>query len=308
VLAETREAVTTETPDGNGPSSPWPFAENIVKLAGLAYAFGFLIVVANTAKLGIPIIQVPEPVNVLIGAIPALLILFWNRYTRFLRSSFTEMNERVASMEARITSLSNQGQSDELWLRTLLELNRDYFDLIFDNLLLLLPMASFVHGALRAASKAAFKSQGARLLGLRRQSELLSRYTAVLLWGNKVSWLLRAVYRVTGTTLIIAGWFALYVWAVYPNVDQSFGGGRPIDAYLLINREEVPAKAAQLKGIFEEHRDLNTEKAVVTKEVCLLYTTADMFYVRAPEADAPIIALEREAVGGVIYSKSRKVC
>ena len=129
ILSETAE-VNGAIKIGRGPaSSPWEFAENIVKLAGLAYAFGFLIVLVNTARLGIPVIQVLEPVNVLIGAIPASFILGWDYYARFLKNSFRQMNESIASMEQRSKVLSDRESSDEIWRSTFLKTYRETLEL-----------------------------------------------------------------------------------------------------------------------------------------------------------------------------------
>jgi len=69
-------------PDRSQPESggsQWHTIEPILKWGAVAYGFGFLTVMVHTYLLGVPVLQLIEPVNVWIGAPLAGVVFFLDK-------------------------------------------------------------------------------------------------------------------------------------------------------------------------------------------------------------------------------------
>lgn len=60
----------------------WHDIEPILKWAAVAYGFGFLTVMWHTHRLGVPVLQLIEPVNVWIGAPLAIVVFFLEKLVK----------------------------------------------------------------------------------------------------------------------------------------------------------------------------------------------------------------------------------
>src|SRR6187399_2481245 len=84
------------------------FIERVVRYGAVAYAFGFLVVMTHTWRLGLPVITLVDPVYVWLGLPFALVALAWARLEAAVRVGAAEARAGVVRLvnEQPPTSLS----------------------------------------------------------------------------------------------------------------------------------------------------------------------------------------------------------
>lgn len=92
----------------------------------------------------------------------------------------------------------------------------------------------------------------------------------------------------------------LYIFQIYPNIPQSYGGGKPAPVILIIDTETVSSKSSNLEILFPKNSNDLQAKSQETIELNLLYSTSDAYYITSN--NGMILALDKDIVKGIIWN------
>jgi protein-S-isoprenylcysteine O-methyltransferase Ste14 len=256
----------------------------ILGWASISYAFGFFTVLVHTAKLDLPVIDMIEPIYVWVGLPIAAVTFFWRQIFGLVRIEFSEIKSDI---EANITRRSVDLTPPEVQAV---------------SLILAMIKATPTVGTLFAKLAQPFVerviSKEAQDLKSKSpdQYDRYKRNIHRMRFVSSVFALLGRVYRLAyyGATIGLA--FFLYVWAVYPAVPLSLGGGKPAEAQLVIEREAVPP-ALLAQNDPQEHTGSGESPVILDAKV--LYLTKEYLYIESP---GPIRAsIQADKVLAVIW-------
>ena len=281
----------------------WHDIEPILKWVGVAYVFGFLIVMFHTYHLGIPTLQLIEPLNVWIGTPLAIVAFFLDKIYLLLDKEIVEL--RQALRDAALLSLQAQpGQTD------LLSLLQQIYDQWTADLSYI--AAPFGGALSRRAVKAAFqlyfriivrffgKQLGETQISETARQSILNNVAPVFRWTRKVAAFVQFL-TVPYVLLLLVAACVGYV-QVFPIIPQTLGGGKPMSVSLLISRDALPDSGELAAWKTEtpstpaaEHKD------AVLVPVTLYLRTEHEFLIR--KGDGPIISLSDHAVEGILFQR-----
>ncbi|HYL87063.1 MAG TPA: hypothetical protein VE263_22765 [Candidatus Angelobacter sp.] len=81
-------------------TSKWPDIEPILKWGAVSYACGFLIVMIHTARLGIPALQLIEPINIWIGLPIAIVLFFFDKLIDQWKRALAALDHELTEADA----------------------------------------------------------------------------------------------------------------------------------------------------------------------------------------------------------------
>jgi hypothetical protein len=79
--------------------------QSILAWGSVTYALGFVTVMAHTARLGIPIIQLLEPVYVLVGAPLAVVAFFSRELWRLVKARTAKLTSKLEQIKAEVSEI-----------------------------------------------------------------------------------------------------------------------------------------------------------------------------------------------------------
>ncbi len=288
-------------------SSGIDLLESILKWGSVAYGLGFLTVLLNTAKLGIPTLELIEPVQVWVG-IP-LAIIFWlviTVYKYFRRNAAGLRNDLalIKEQHAALQQLAEYGDISEATAR-LTEF------LIKDTIAATVPfvrvawVSTWDSSALRflaAKTATAFTNATSKQNAREQLGKLLSRVARMLGWVQRVFVVSNFFNEAITAGLILAVVTYLYIFIAYPKVPPRWGGGAPVTVSLVVAEDKIPSEDAEIATMFPSRSGCPlVSKATRTKPIQLLYATKDAYYLRMD--DGKLIRLNAESVGAVLFEK-----
>jgi hypothetical protein len=311
-----------------------PLIEAILTWASVAYGLGFLTVMCNTVPLGIPTLELIEPVQAWVGV--PLAIVFYGAlrayryfYTRrmllsddiqIIRKQRDELAELIEHQQFRLAFASLWG-----WM-------------IRDTVLFMIPFVRYRWIAevrlwglrelsefiaersigptadTKAAEDAGHEDDSAKLKQQAQHrveflDQQLRRLTRIYSIADRVL----IIYRFCSETLVLiftlvaAG--ALYIFVLYPRLPQSWGFGAPTQVVMLLAEEKVPTTAPIMSSLFppsvehERQQSQRDPKTRTTVPVTLRLATDHAYYIELPGYG--ILRLSSEAVGAVLFPKSK---
>jgi len=272
--------------------------EALLKLGALAYGLGFLTVMLNTAKLGIPSLELLEPVQVWVGIPLALvywLVLAAYRYFRRHAADLSHDLPLVKSQFDEIQSLAERGDDINELLR---KAELVAFRLPYVGLAWVATLRSFL---LKMWSLESTKSLEHPALRKLVQNVLAPTIGTVLFLQRVFTFLSKIV-----SVILILGLATYYYIAIfYPKMPAKWGGGAPMHVTMVLTEEGMPKGDTELSGLFPqsipEGRDSST-KARRTKPLDLLYATQDAYYIKLDSGK--IARISAHAVSAVIFEHS----
>lgn len=287
---------TVETSGGEG---SWTNIEPFLKWGAVAYGLGFVTVMLHTRKIGIPVIQLVEPVNIWIGLPLAVVLFFMDKLIARLKRIPDELIKelRVAKKEGEAIKASSSPQ--QLLDAMLATLGKAYG--LFRRLHIWFPkrILEATRQRLKTVLDPAKTPQEQRDT-LRNQIGFFVRWLTVII-------AVRNAFNIVLYTVLIFAACAFYVWVIYPVLPQTVGGGKPMTVRLIVNTEKVPTDAAGLRDIFPAgistpQQGTRGDKGAETVPVTLHYQTEHTYYVS--KSDNPIIALDHAAVDAIIFGSA----
>jgi hypothetical protein len=303
--------MTPSSENGSHPkelSTALDIIEFLLRWASIAYAAGFLTVMVNTAALGIPVLQLIEPVLVWIG-LPLAIVIWAVMQTRHLarryRDRLTERLEKREEQFKRVETLSASGQVTEAFALVVSITIREALDITLSGAPLDRAQELSVDIVRKALQKLSAPNEAN---GADKDKGKASLRTAIKWMALSTKWTGRLVTALTAAThliLFIALIVAIvggYVFFIYPKIPQKWGGGHAVEVRLILAEDKFPAGDLRLQKLFGETTNKGTSltgEPRVTEQVDLLYATEHAYFVRP--SGGPILQLSSDAISGVIY-------
>lgn len=301
-------------------TSKWRDIEPILKWGAVSYACGFLIVMIHTARLGIPALQLIEPINVWIGLPIAIVLFFFEKLIGQWNRAMENLDRELTEAAALADKIGKERDPDKVfdWIVNAVVLafattfvfpSMDLFGFLMKKIYELF-RPKFI-AALDKASPDEKRAVAQRWLG------------RVLSAAAFVAGVQRFVYVFVELVVILLACF-LYVIVLYPRIPQTYGGGRPMEVQLIVDAESIPRESSYFRDVLpsENKSTSQTEnkpiaqtenkstgqksKTSTTIAVVLYYQTEDAYYVRINKVQTPvgpIVSLSSHAVAGIIFTK-----
>ncbi len=266
--------------------------ERILAHAAIAYGLGFVVVMLHTARLGFPVIVLLDPIYVWIGLPLAVIVFFGAQVVALIRTEVRGARENL--MTALQTLPDRPGMTAQLAAKELASLYGLTFSLPpmrrVAERVASLNLDHYVRSAPDPEDAAAVLKNTLR--ALERPVMIMSAITRAL---NALSY-----------ALFLAGGLVVYVWTLYPQIPQAYGGGAPVSVCLVVDRTRFPI--ALLSDIAADTGRTHTlqSNATITDTIPLLYTTDHNYYVRGRSARP--IAVARSGVVAVIWPSEQPGC
>jgi hypothetical protein len=288
--------------------------ETLLKWGSIAYGLGFLTVLFNTVKLGIPTLELIEPVQVWVG-IP-LAIVFWlviAAYKYFKRHA-GDLSHDLALMRDRyrlLQELAERGDTKEAVARLLEFLLKDTVGT------LLLPFvrtawvmtleSSLLRSLFLETAEWILPSEDGSVSSQKRSEErlrkMLTHSAKFLSLLQKVRIVFEFFSNVITVPLILCLVTYMYIFVWYPEVPQTWGGGAPIRVTMVLGEEAIPAGDPEISAILLQspnHEGL--QKSTRTKQLDLLFAAQDAYYVRLDSGK--VARFSAHAVSAMIFEDS----
>lgn len=286
------------------PRRDWHDIEPLLKWGAVAYLCGFGIVLVHTHRLGVPMLQLMEPVNVWIGLPVAVLIYFLDKIYSGVRLSIRTTMGSLRDREKNLQKLATSETQAELFWKV--------SDLWVKALALFaspLGLAGFTERFFQWMMRAYFRFIEKRFhvdplaewkatkLGAEINKEALAQVDRVLSWTVWIAALVRfanlCIYCFVG---LVVCW--VYV-EMYSEIPQTLGGGKPMEVTLVISPDAIPKS----KG-FANWRGADGESGGEAKEglavpVTLYFRNEHELIVR--KGGGPAVSLSEHAVEGIVF-------
>ena len=309
-------------------TSKWRDIEPILKWGAVSYACGFLIVMIHTARLGIPALQLIEPINIWIG-LPVTIVLFFfdkliNKWKRAMEELDRELTEAVA-LAVKIGKEKDPDQVYDLIVNTIVRAFSSTF--VFPSVNPSEFLMKKIFGYYRTKFTAALTEtlpERKRLVAqgwLWRVLSVAAFFAAVQRFVNVI---------VELAVMLIA--CSLYVGVLYSRIPQTYGGGRPMDVQVIIDAESIPQESSYFRDVLppqskstgqtqskstgqtennsanqtEDKSTRQKTKTTTTIAAVLYYQTEDAYYVRIKKEQTPvgpIVSISNHTVEGIVFAK-----
>lgn len=297
----TTATIVTASPDAPVPAAAatnqlfWfkEHAEGIIALAGIAYAGGFFTVMIHTYRLGIPVVELVEPIYVWVGLPLAAAFVS----LKFLLRSFQRQHQLILQevSETRSELMTGDKLSDEEWLRRRLERIGAMLGDTLTGRLTRLWIRKAQTEIKRVIEKRPLPPLNADerrhadrwLASMMVPLALVTRYSSLLMY-----------------TLLFPFCLFFCVAEIYPWIPQGLGGGKPSMVRLVIAGEKLDALGSVHDLFIFEPVSTGTEQstkepAKLTRAVDLLFSTDKGYYIRTRSGE--LLTLPAETVEGVIW-------
>lgn len=268
--------------------------EAILAWGSLSYALGFVTVMAHTARLGIPVIQLIEPIYILVGSPIAIVAFFSRKLWLILKSRTNKLRERLNTHNKEISDILTKSGD--------LESVKEAEDYLSEKL------GKFFNNLFPGVGSVIFILFYIFL----KKSRLRTHQTVAQVFSAAAK--IAAVIRVTYESFLEIRRYAvfiflislvpigtyLYIIYVYPSLPQSLGGGKSVPVKLILDGKQIPQDTPELRMLFEEEISADkSDLARTTARLEMLYYTDSFIYVRAPGGTT--ISFDRKAVKGIIW-------
>jgi hypothetical protein len=237
--------------------------KNVLSWASVAYGFGFFTVTLHTARLGLPVLELIQPVYVWIG-LPLAGVAFFSR--RLLQHLLARSAALASDFRSSLAVLSGEVESAEI---NIVSEMLGAMSVLAPTRLILLPLVHwFVHkfrepGLMRTEEKP-----------YSRRVRLLHRLAALA----RIFATIQGLVNLASYVLVLLLALVLYVWVLYPKIPQGIGGGKPTSVRLIVEKDAVPPEfIGQVKTGQLIVGPLDTKTVVIP--ATLLYSTKDFLFV-----------------------------
>jgi hypothetical protein len=263
-------------------------AEAIVAWAAIAYAGGFITIMLHTYRIGIPVVQQFEAINVWVGA-PLAIVAYLSKSLMALvkrrHANFVEVFKNIKEHVNKLKSLSDLEVFDE-------------YIAAFASLFPFRRLTMFLY-------RDAFRRQLEKMHEKKPEGKIGARAMKLVTIIVAFSHGYAAVWRYGGFLVSIAlvpTAIFYYVWHAYPKVPQEFGGGRPTIVQLVLSGEAVPENAHNLAGLFAPNQT-NTSRLTVPLD--LLLVSEGFWYLR--HTNSAVIAFSADKIASAVWPHKRSV-
>lgn len=265
-------------------------AEDSIKTAlawgSLSYACGFVTVMVYTWRLGLPVVELIEPIYVLVGLPVAAVAYFWRWLVLYFKQESSTLIVQLRASAIQITGKDPPGN----------------IDLVGEALrpLVFLPGFRFVRPYLIRFLTARIERVTRHLKTanpdqFERQARRFHRLMGIFAFFAAIERGIGLLSRIAAIPLALI----VYVWVVYPLIPQGLGGGRPLDARILVDREAIPPEPP-VPAVQTSPAAPTDGASTVIIPVKLLYMTSEYFLVEISSGTR--ISIKSDVVKAVLWS------
>jgi hypothetical protein len=261
------------------------YLQQILGYAGFAYVVGFLTLVANTARYGVPAQELSKPLTIWAGAIPTVTIFLTVLAYGALRKDHPPASLRQIAGDLFVVAVSIAVGRGFLWYV-------GWFFRLADGV----PIANWVdEHSLSVAVITGIVFFIYMVVSLARK-----RHTTLKGFKEQFT---EHVYRY-GLSVLMAILLVLYVWVGYPHWPQQYGFGHPLSVRLLVDAENSlrlpladPQPGAESAASGSAKPELR-----LTAPVELLFKTEKEYVLRYHMGEeVKIVSIDSGAVKGTIW-------
>jgi hypothetical protein len=259
----------------------------ILAWGSVSYVFGFITITAHTARLGLPIVELIEPIYIWVGLPLAGVMFFWRQIWRyFVNESKSLTNE----LRSAIEPFTEKPASDN-----------DLADESF-NAIMRLPYASLVlRGSVKRYLQRFFTENAERLK--KRAPDTYARQVYLSRIFSRMYAALAGISRILSLSvnaIAMALAVFIYIWIVYPSIPLSIGGGKPADVRLVVKTNAIPPFALALNSaVF----DGTKEAATTVLDAKILYLSKDFVFAELPSKLR--ISFKSDVVQAIVWHADR---
>ena len=258
------------------------FVEKWLKMAGLAYAIGFLVIMTHTSRLHVPIVDALHFQNVIAGLPVCLALLLGYWLSRLVARRFQRPSDGMPKTNGE-PKTDGKPKINRIGLLILAVCSLIAASILYAELQVLLDWRlSFFQkvAVLVGCLLVAIFSMLVQML--RSEKFKVARETGVVLLSLMYAGILGLVW--------------VYAYFVYPHVSQSVGGGRQVRVKLML-------KDSELRGVLGGPATVGGPPEN-TADVTLFYRTTTYLLVSRAE-DQPLIQVPTDHVLAIIWLESR---
>jgi hypothetical protein len=247
--------------------------KTVLAWGSVSYAFGFVIVMLHTWRLGFPVLDLLSGRYIWIG-LPLTFLAFFARWivraaTKRSLVIAEELKNGWEHLKGRGKTIVTTGELVKLLLKILPG------SWLYGWLLRWMFRQEALENALRTRPSGAY----VRFFG------------AFVYFGTALSRALNAINIAILVTLAVA----FYVWVGYPLIPQSLGGGLPLSVQLVVSTEKAQAVLPSL-GVLP----VSATKTALTPTIRLLYITGADYYLEIGSGKR--MSLSKDSVSGVLWN------
>jgi hypothetical protein len=279
--------------DNPAPGSPGrgafelpPFVQQLLGYAGFAYVVGFVTLVANTARYGIPIQEFAKPLTIWAGAIPTVTVFLAIVVNRKLKEGHPEYRASLGQVASDLFILAvciAVGLAYPWYAGWAVRAQSHLF------------YAKWLPGYAWSAAWQARHPVITDLFGeLCLFSYLAWKYaTYRKMTLQDVEKNLKAYFARYALSALMALALALYIWVGYPEWPQQYGFGRPQSVRLLVSASDSPLPLA----------DSQSGGLRLTAPVELLFRTDSEYVVQYwVDGKAKIVSVDASSIKGTMWN------
>lgn len=280
--------------------------EPLLKWGAVAYGAGFLTVMAHTYRLGVPVLELVEPVYMWIGWPLALVLYFLKQlygYYRHTRQTLRMELDEIDRTFQTLQTISSPQQAAQILV--------SLFKAAVALFTFLVPFGHILELFFARPLFLVWQRMLNLHLGNPNNVAILVRYAQSGARILRVAHAVAAFYRFAGRLLLLAAVPAAcfaYIYWVYPAVPQSLGGGRPSQVRLMVDSTKIPVGDPALASLFPPLASASAQgaesaphdsKARTTCPLLLHYRTEKAYYVK--RGNGPVVIIGDGAVEGIIF-------
>jgi hypothetical protein len=292
--------------------------EPLLKWGAVAYGGGFLTVMLHTHRLGLPVMQLIEPIYIWIGIPLATTLYFFEpliaAYQRRRALLRQEMNEIKLSLND-LKAIKTPQEAAQESIKASTEMI-DMLMTVFTGFVVVAPLGAAVMLIMKKILMPYLQkmlNESIETSGLGELRADLVNFSRFLNFANRtVMAFFQFGLRLLPLVLILLA-LAFYTFVVYPAIPQSLGGGKPSQARLIIDVKKIPLDGVSLRDLFPQSEPgkaiaespkttADKPESQITCRVALQYETEHAYYIR--RGHGPIVVIDHDAVNGIIFVPS----
>jgi hypothetical protein len=283
--------------------------EPYLKWAAVAYGGGFATVLVHTAILGVPVIQVIDPLNVWIGLPIAISLYFVDKWIKGVLKISAEIALSTKRLLHADDTTSVQPTGEQL------------YDGLISAYASVLSLGAFIPK--RFTIWIAHRLYPKKMILPRLSASMLDDKTVGLIrrfltTTNEGVTAFKRSLDLLNLCMTLPFILGVYVLVIYPLIPQPWGGGRPMDAEFIVETNKMPPELPQLATLFdaptEQSEKPATGRATVgqdpsrseqrarsTATLRLRFQSEHAYLVQ--RKNGPVLSISKEVVSAVLFHR-----
>jgi hypothetical protein len=247
--------------------------------------------------LGVPVIQVLDPLNVWIGFPIALSLYFVDKWIKGILKISAEIAISAKRVLHEDGPIGAQPTVEQLYV----ELISAYASVI--SLTAFVPEGLTIWLARRVFPKKVILQ---RLSGSSLDTKAVDMMRRVVMMTSGGATTIRRSIDLLSMCTALPFLLGLYVFGVYPLIPQPWGGGKPMEAQLIVETDKLPPELTQLTTLFDASTKQSNvpateQKARSTAVLRLRFQSEHAYLVQLQ--NGPVVSISKEAVSAVLFKQ-----